>query len=328
MFGFIESQQAKKIDMALEIFNGLFSHILSHLIKFKSELCQIFKRTLEHESLDIKLAALKATINYLSVADRSDTKDFTGLIPLLAGVVTTAFEEDDETVLEEALVEMIDLAEIEAGFFRAKFNNLYTAFKPIMEKSDFDKPTLRHMPMEFVVTMIEQKPTLAKKSNVLLKDVVEQTFKIMIDVDEEIDEAWLKPDDAFLGEDEEEPNVSFGKMVIDRLFAAVEDEKMLPVFDEYVNYVLDKENWRYKQAGMMALAPIGEHIYGPSTIELMVPKVIKNCADVNPKIRYDALYCLTQLAEDMHAEFPPAFAGPTIPAATICLDDEVPRVQA
>ena len=109
------------MDMALEIFNGLFSHILTHLVQFKNDLCQIFENTLQHNDLDIKLAALKATANYIGSADRADTKDFEKLVPLLAQVVSKALEEDDEGVVEDALIEFNDLVELESGFFKPTF---------------------------------------------------------------------------------------------------------------------------------------------------------------------------------------------------------------
>ena len=58
LFQFIQGEEDAKIDCALNIFNGLFSYILDHLVKFKNELGQIFERTLQFQSLDIKLAAL------------------------------------------------------------------------------------------------------------------------------------------------------------------------------------------------------------------------------------------------------------------------------
>lgn len=71
--------------------------------------------------MDIKLASLQALSNYLSVAERKDTKDFIKLLPLMTGVITQAFTEEDETVLEDALVEFNELAEIEPQFFRTDF---------------------------------------------------------------------------------------------------------------------------------------------------------------------------------------------------------------
>ena len=83
LFQFIQGEVEAQIDTALNIFNGLFSYILDHLVKYKNELGGIFERTLQFRTLDIKLAALQAIGNYLSVAERKDTKDFIRLLPLM-----------------------------------------------------------------------------------------------------------------------------------------------------------------------------------------------------------------------------------------------------
>jgi hypothetical protein len=45
-----------------------------------------------------------------------------------------------------------------------------------------------------------------------LKDILEQIFKLMIDIDEDIDQAWMRPKEGYqLGNDEEEEDsVQFG----------------------------------------------------------------------------------------------------------------------
>ena len=125
LFTFVSGETEAQIDTALVVFNGLFSYILDHLVKYKQDLGGIFERTLGFENLDIKLAALQAVSNYLSIAERKDTKEFIKLLPLMTGVITKAFADEDETVLEDALVEFNELAEIEPNFFRADFKSIY-----------------------------------------------------------------------------------------------------------------------------------------------------------------------------------------------------------
>ena len=51
----------------------------------------------------------------------------------------------------------------------------------------------------------------------------------MIDIDEDIDNDWMRPKEGYAGEDEEEDNVNFGKQAVDRLVAGVSDGMMLPL---------------------------------------------------------------------------------------------------
>ena len=43
----------------------------------------------------------------------------------MTAIISQASTEEDETVLEEALIQFNELAEIEPGFFRASFKDIY-----------------------------------------------------------------------------------------------------------------------------------------------------------------------------------------------------------
>ena len=231
LFQFIQSQQACFIDAALQIFNGLFSYIMDHLVKFKTDLAGIFEKSLGNPTLDIKLAALQATANYLSIAERKDTKEFIPLLPLMIQVVDCALQEDDETIIEDALVEFNELAEVEPAFFKPNFKDVYAKMKPIVSKNDFANNSIRHQPLEFFCTIVERQPSIVKKDEALLKDLLELIFQLMIDIDSDIDESWLRPKEGYVdgGDDEEEDNVAFGKGLVDRLVAGIGDQVMLPL---------------------------------------------------------------------------------------------------
>lgn len=292
------------------------------MVKYKNELGGIFERTLQFQQLDIKVAALQALSNYLSIAERKDTKDFIKLLPLMTGVVTQAFTEQDETVLEDALVEFNELAEIEPNFFRADFKSLYEAFKPIVAYKDFANNAIRHQPLEFVVTMIERKPSLAKKDGALVQDVLELIFQLMIDIDEDIDNDWLCPKEGFAGEDEEEDNVSFGKQAVDRLVAGVGETTMLPLIGILVqNTIANDTDWRYKHAGIMAFSQVGEYVDDIEKIRPMVPTILQHIQHPNPKIRYAALHCIGQISDDMPNDFQKNFHQDCMPIMIAALDD-------
>lgn len=225
-------------------------------------------------------------------------------------------------MLEEALIEFNELAEVEPNFFRDDFKNLYEAFKPIVAHSEFANHTIRHMPLEFAVTMIERKPALAKRDENLIRDVLEQIFNLMIDIETEIGPEWMCPREGFAGEDEEEDNVNFGKTAVDRLVAGVGDGLMLPLIGVLVqNTIANEEDWRYKHAGIMAFSQVGEYVDDVEKIKPMVPVIIEHLQHPNPKIRYASLHCIGQLADDMPTDFQKMFHAVVMPALIQTLDD-------
>ena len=92
VFEFVNSDNNIFVDAALQIFNGLFSYIIDHLNKFKTDLIGIFRKTLTHSSLDIRLASLQAVSNYLQTVEQADTKQFIDLIPDMVNVLVMANE--------------------------------------------------------------------------------------------------------------------------------------------------------------------------------------------------------------------------------------------
>ena len=60
----------------------------------------------------------------------------------------------------------------------------------------------------------------------------------------------------------------------------------------------------------------------------MIPIVIQHLQHPNPKIRYAALHCIGQMADDMTEEFQETFHESVLPAVAQMLEDPVPRVQA
>jgi hypothetical protein len=42
------SEQEKYVDAALQLFNGLFGYIMSHLIQYKSDLYNVLAKCLQH----------------------------------------------------------------------------------------------------------------------------------------------------------------------------------------------------------------------------------------------------------------------------------------
>jgi len=80
--------------------------------------------------------------------------------------------------------------------------------------------------------MVERLPGIAKKNTTLLQQLIEVVFKLMLDVDEDIEQEWLKPKEGFKENndaDDGEDNVSFGKGCIDKIISAVGDEICLPL---------------------------------------------------------------------------------------------------
>jgi hypothetical protein len=81
------------------------------------------------------------------------------------------------------------------------------------------------------VTIVERIPSILKNDQELLKVLLDLVFKLMIDIDEDIDESWLRPKEGFRADEEEQEDdaVHFGKTCVDRLVSSVGEDIILPL---------------------------------------------------------------------------------------------------
>jgi hypothetical protein len=152
----------------------------------------------------------------------------------------------------------------------------------------------------------------------------------MLAIDSEIEPAWLQPPEGYKESgDAEEDNVDFGKGCIDKIISAVGDEICLPLLSVAVNATMaNDEDWRYKNAGLMAFSQVGEYIDDIKNIGAMMPVVLQHLQHQNPRIRYAALHCIGQISDDMTEDFQETYGQQVLPALIQGLADQVPRVSA
>jgi len=277
LFAMVNSESTDKVEAALLIFNGLFDYLIDYFSKYTADLMAIFKRTITHTALDVQLAALQALSNFIQVADLKDTRQFSELIPQMVEVPLKALAQDEETVIEDSFIEFNEIAEVEAKFFRKSIKDIYEKLYPIVAKNDYVNRSIRLQPVEFFVTLIEHVPVIAKKDHEFLKNLLDLIFKLMIDIDEDIDDDWKSPPEGYRHDDEEqeEDAVNFGKTCIDRLVSSVGDETMLPLLGVLVQTVIANDSdWRYKHAALMAFSQVGEYVDSTEKISPMIPVVL------------------------------------------------------
>lgn len=139
---------------------------------------------------------------------------------------------------------------------------------------------MRQQPVEFYVTVVERVPSIVKKDGELLRQLIETIFKLMVDIEPEIEPEWLRPREGFndAGQGEEaEDNVNFGKSCIDKIISAVGETKCLPLLSGLVEQMLgNQDDWRYKNAALMAFSQVGEYLEDVKGLAAMVPTVLEH----------------------------------------------------
>jgi len=128
-------------------------------------------------------------------------------------------------------------------------------------------------------------------------------FYGMIQIDKEIDEEWLKPKEGFSDEKEngevDTDEVSFGIQCVDRLISSIGEKVMLPILGELVQQMMQNNDWRYKNAAIMALSQVGEYIEDIEKVKPITNLVMGLYNHENPRIRHSVCHFVGQISDDM-----------------------------
>lgn len=247
-YAFVETSDENKIQTGLTIYNFLFVHLANELSIYNDQFVEIFKTHLQHPNLNVAASALAAVSNYLTIAPSKYTLAY---LPCLEGMVSVplrALEQDEEKIIDDAMVEFNNVAEAEPKFFVNHFKELFFTFTKLIEKNDYDNPTIRHQPLEFLVSIADRETTLLTTDIDMLKGLLDLCCKLMIDIDTEIDEDWKNPKPGFkLKEEQNEDSVVFALECLNRIFnAAGEENVMGPIQILIENLLGNNEDWRFK----------------------------------------------------------------------------------
>lgn len=165
--------------------------------------------------------------------------------------------------------------------------------------------SIRHQPVEFLVSIADRQTSLIKDDDDMMKGLLDLVVKLMIDIDQEVDEDWLNPKPGFkLSEEMEEDSVVFGLECIARIFHSAGEEKVLtPLLSLVENLLKNEEDWRFKNAGLHILSQIGDFVDDLSIIQGTIEQVINHIDHDHPKIKHASLHVVGQLSVDLREKF-------------------------
>jgi hypothetical protein len=157
---------------------------------------------------------------------------------------------------------------------------------------DEEKELVRKAALEFMVSLTEAKPTLAKRSEGWTAAMVRASLEGMGELPEDTLDSWLEADPSEDAQDENYPHVY--EQSLDRVACALGGKAVLPPAFQYIPSMLANYDWRLRHAGLMAIAAIAEGTSKVMQMELgkVVDLVTPMFKDAHPRVRYAACQCV------------------------------------
>lgn len=236
VFKLIQTGQINNIESGLIIISGMLAYNIDDFLPYKNQLLEICKMGLDHNDHTIKLAAVECVGSYVESAEPKESKSFEALLLNVFNAIWVLMEKD-ETVGQQALQVLVDLAETEPKFFKAHFKETFTLMHKIVFNKSITDEGIKKIATEIMITIGERIPKLYKDNQQQLQQLLEMIFMHMIDIDQEITQEWNSPEEGYnddIQEDADLEVVRFGMSAVDRLISAIGQKVLLPILSNIV----------------------------------------------------------------------------------------------
>ena len=239
-------------------------------------------------------------------------------------MVTGALTDNDEFSARAALEHLISLVDSNVNFLRDRINDIAEMALTICGSEGLEEGT-RHLGMEFLVSVAEKSPGLARKMRMADK-IIPVCMQFMLTIEE--DDGWEQNDDD--EQDEEVDTYNVGEETLYRVSMSIGGNAVIPVLTEILAVYVENPDWRYRLA---ALSSISQTTEGCSkqlatNLSAVVELVLSRFSDPHPRVRHAALNTLGTMASDFGPTLQEQFHAPVMTGLATLMQESSARVQA
>ena len=315
---------AAHIVLALTIV-GKLTDTLDTLLEHLPVLSPLLASSLSHPSVDVQVAAVHALCKLLAILedDRQRKEHARAFTPILSILLNLLRERRDDDALKVvgSLVEVVGEADGDGLLMKSVMDryallmmivactgtpvmstlttsfsaSALSPFTSLLPSAASTSATaysddLRHLAMEWTVSFAEDQPRLVRRSKTFITAALLSAFALLLSVDDVAVQEWAQQTS-----DDEEDSFDVGLVASDRLAEAIKGAKLTPVLLPFFHTLLASSSWQYQHAGLRLLASTAAVL---PFEEIPIPTVMSSLSSPHPRVRYAAVECLGQLADD------------------------------
>ncbi|KAF9809312.1 hypothetical protein IEO21_07461 [Rhodonia placenta] len=361
-FSMVNSPEAITREAAYRVFTGSPNLIMD--LEMDSVLGALQKGLLDPESIEVRLAALNASTQFLTSCDIGQQAQALALLyPMLNSLPTIPHAR-----LPAFLAVLTPLATTHPHLFEHHLRALLSflpaliapavdagptptvarpnpagassfVFPPPAQNGKGKEPAedreaageaeeVRKAALEFMISLSEARPPMVRRVEGWTRAVVTGCLEGMGEIPEDETDIWLEAEPGDDPTDDTYPHVY--EQSIDRLACALGGKVVLPPAFQSIPAMLASHDWRLRHAGLMAIAAIAEGTNKVMQHELgkVVDLITPMFADPHPRVRYAACQCIGQLCTDLEEIIQEQYHQQIFAALIPTLEAPEPRVHA
>lgn len=194
LFQASKSPDASHREGAFRIFTttpGIIEKQHSELVR------EVFSAGFHDHEQRVRIAAMEAFAAFFRSIKKSGQKLFYGLLGDIMNILVPLKDQQDTEGLSQALLALIELAEIAPIMFKPHFNDVVKFSISVVQDKDLGDQT-RQNALEFLATFADTAPNMCRKDNSYTSDMVTQCLSLMTDIGMDDDDAaeWNDTDDV------------------------------------------------------------------------------------------------------------------------------------
>ena len=147
----------------------------------------------------VRIAAMEAFSAFFRSIKKPAQKAYHGLLQNILVILVPLKEQQDSDSLGQALVALIELAEISPVMFKSVFGEVLRFSITVVQDKDLADQT-RQNALEFLATFADTAPNMCRKDQSYTSEMVTQCLSLMTDIGADDDDAseWNETDDVSL----------------------------------------------------------------------------------------------------------------------------------
>ena len=296
----------------------------------------IFSKGLEDPDIDVKVSSLNCTTQFLiNVENEKILLQFTELTDkMLSALIETLKYENGQNKTDiadskgkAALETMIEIIDQHPKFWKGKADTIINIVNEISKGKIFQNQ-IRECALELVYSLAKSTPSSIKKSANFQNVFLPLLFNLMLEIDNENDDAkWEKN----IEENEEDRDEMFYAVrdSFDRLATDLGGDYFMSATSDYIKKFMNSQNWIEVHAAYTAMAYMSEGCKDSFSKNLkeFLQFISTGLLHKHPRVRYAALFAFGSVLKSTAPKPQKEFTNNILPALAQLMSDKEPSIR-
>ena len=302
------------------------------IVNFKN----IFSKGLEDPDIDVKVSSLNCVTQFLiNIENEKILLEFSELTDkMLSSLIETLKYENGQNKVDiadskgkAALEAMIEIIDQHPKFWKGKADTIISIVNEISKGKIFQNQ-IRECALELVFSLAKSSPSAIKKSPNFQNIFLPLLFNLMLEIDNENDDAkWEKN----IEETEEDRDEMFYAVrdSFERLSTDLGGDYFMSATSDYIKKFMNSQNWIEVHAAYTAMAFMSEGCKDSFSKNLkeFMQFISTGLTHKHPRVRYAALFAFGSVLKSTAPKPQKEFTNNILPALAQLMSDKEPSIR-